>query len=227
VAGVTPRVVWQNDHPFIRLNTPALKGQHLLIKRVMDLVGAGVGMVLLSPVFLAIAVAIKLDSRGPIFFRQERVGLGGRRFRMLKFRSMRTGADQEKAKLQHLNQTGDPRLFKIPDDPRITRVGRFLRRWSLDELPQLWNVFRGDMSLVGPRPFFESDLATYEEHHFRRLGAKPGITGLWQVKGRSSVVDFEEVVRLDREYIERWSVGMDLKILAMTLPAVMRRTGAY
>jgi lipopolysaccharide/colanic/teichoic acid biosynthesis glycosyltransferase len=146
---------------------------------------------------------------------------------MLKFRTMREGADQEKAALAHLNHTGDPRLFKIPDDPRVTRLGRHLRRWSLDELPQLWNVFRGDMSLVGPRPFFESDLAGYAEHHFVRLRVKPGITGLWQVSGRSAVVDFEEVVRLDREYVSRWSLWLDLKILALTIPAVVRKVGAY
>jgi exopolysaccharide biosynthesis polyprenyl glycosylphosphotransferase len=227
VAGVTPHVLWRDGYPLIRLTAPALQGQQLFVKRVMDLASATLGLLVLSPLFALIAVLVKLDSSGPVFFRQKRAGLGGRQFQMLKFRTMRKGADAEKQGLAHLNQTGDPRLFKIPDDPRITRIGAFLRRWSLDELPQLWNVFRGDMALVGPRPFFEADLATYEEHHFRRLGAKPGITGLWQVKGRSSVVDFEEVVRLDREYIERWSVGMDLKILALTLPAVMRRTGAY
>jgi lipopolysaccharide/colanic/teichoic acid biosynthesis glycosyltransferase len=146
---------------------------------------------------------------------------------MLKFRTMRKGADAEKPALGHLNHTGDSRLFKIPDDPRVTRVGRILRRWSLDELPQLWNVLRGDMSLVGPRPFFESDLEDYQVHHFRRLAAKPGLTGLWQVSGRSNVVDFEEVVRLDRQYIEQWSIWLDLSILLRTLPAVLRRDGAY
>jgi lipopolysaccharide/colanic/teichoic acid biosynthesis glycosyltransferase len=137
------------------------------------------------------------------------------------------GADAEKEALAHLNLTGDRRLFKIPNDPRVTLLGAWLRRWSLDELPQLWNVLRGDMSLVGPRPFFESDLEDYEDHHFRRLGAKPGITGLWQVSGRSSVVDFEEVVRLDRDYIEQWSIWLDLWILLRTIPTVFQRTGAY
>jgi len=176
---------------------------------------------------LAIALAIKLDSPGPVLFGQMRVGLGGRRFRMLKFRTMRNGADAQKGSVAHLNHTGDSRLFKIPNDPRVTRLGRVLRRWSLDELPQLWNVLVGDMSLIGPRPFFEADLLGYEDHHFRRLGAKPGITGLWQVRGRSSVVDFEQVVRLDREYIEDWSLWLDLQILAGTVPAVLRRSGAY
>jgi lipopolysaccharide/colanic/teichoic acid biosynthesis glycosyltransferase len=140
---------------------------------------------------------------------------------------MRDGADAEKPLLAHMNHTGDSRLFKIPDDPRVTRAGAFLRRWSLDELPQLVNVLLGDMSLVGPRPFFESDLAAYDDHHFLRLAVKPGITGLWQVQGRSSIVDFEEVVRLDREYIENWTLWRDLKILSATMPAVFRRTGAY
>jgi len=145
----------------------------------------------------------------------------------MKFRTMRIGADGEKATLAHLNQTGDPRLFKIQNDPRVTRVGLWLRRWSIDELPQLFNVLLGDMSLVGPRPFFGTDLAMYEDHHFRRLGALPGITGLWQVNGRSTVVDFEEVVRLDREYIENWSLWLDVSILIRTLPAVVSRSGAY
>jgi lipopolysaccharide/colanic/teichoic acid biosynthesis glycosyltransferase len=189
--------------------------------------GSLIGLALVSPIALAAAVAIKLDSRGPVFFSQERVGFGGRVFRMLKFRTMRDGADAEKQTVAHLNQTGDPRLFKIRGDPRVTRVGAWLRRWSLDELPQLLNVLRGDMSLVGPRPFFQADLAGYSDHHYARLGAKPGITGLWQVSGRSSVVDFEEVVRLDSEYVDRWSHWLDVKILFRTVPAVVRRTGAY
>ena len=162
-----------------------------------------------------------------MFFSQERVGLGGRVFRFHKFRTMRQGADGEKAGMAHLNHTGDPRLFKIPNDPRVTRVGALLRPWSLDELPQLWNVLVGDMALVGPRPFFESDLAAYRDHHFSRLGAKPGITGMWQVNGRSDVVDFEEVVRLDRQYIDQWSLSLDFQIMAQTVPAVFRRTGAF
>ena len=133
----------------------------------------------------------------------------------------------QKQSVAHLNHTGDPRLFKIPDDPRVTWIGAWLRRWSLDELPQVWNVLVGDMSFVGPRPFFEEDLVGYNDRHFHRLGARPGIRGLWEVKGRSSVVDFEEVVRLDRKYIDRWSVALDIKILFLTIPAVVRRTGAY
>jgi len=227
VGRLHPTRVWYYRSPFVELTVPALRGHHLLLKRVIDLCGSVFGVILLAPALAIIGALIKLDSPGPIFFGQDRVGHGGRVFRMWKFRTMRDGADGEKDSVAHLNHTGDSRLFKIPNDPRVTRVGEWLRRWSLDELPQLWNVLIGDMSLVGPRPFFERDLAQYSDHHFVRLGAKPGITGLWQVKGRSSVVDFEEVVRLDREYIERWSIWLDLRILMATIPAVVRRTGAY
>jgi len=227
IAGVRPALVWHQDQPFFELGAPVLKASAVITKRVVDILGAAIGLVVLSPVLALIALAIKLDSPGPVFFTQDRAGLGGRRFRMLKFRTMRVGADAEKHSLSHLNHSGDSRLFKIPEDPRVTRLGALLRRWSLDELPQCWNVVRGDMSLVGPRPFFEADFASYQDHHFRRLDAKPGITGLWQVSGRSSVVDFEDVVYLDRQYIEQWSPWLDISIMFRTLPAVVRRTGAY
>ena len=227
IAGVRPALVWHQDQPFFELGAPVLKPSAVVWKRIVDVVGATSGLVLLSPVFLIIAAAIRIDSPGPVFFTQDRAGLGGRRFRMLKFRTMRLGADEEKTNLSHLNHTGDSRLFKIPQDPRVTRLGALLRRWSLDELPQCWNVLWGDMSLVGPRPFFEADFATYQDHHFRRLDAKPGITGLWQVSGRSSVIDFEDVVYLDRQYIEQWTFWLDVSIMFRTLPAVVRRTGAY
>jgi len=191
------------------------------------LIGATLGLVFLAPMLAAIAIIVKLDSPGPVLFAQKRVGLGGRAFRMLKFRTMRDGADSEQAGVASLNRSEDSRLFKIADDPRVTRVGRVMRRWSVDELPQLVNVLRGDMSLVGPRPFFESDLDDYEAHHFRRLAVPPGLTGLWQVSGRSDIVDFEEVVRLDRYYIEHWSLALDFRILARTLPTVVSRKGAY
>jgi lipopolysaccharide/colanic/teichoic acid biosynthesis glycosyltransferase len=199
----------------------------LLAKRCLDIAGASIGLLFTSPVMLAIAVLVTLDSPGTIFFVQTRVGFRGRPFRMLKFRTMREGAEAEKASVAALNQNDDPRLFKIAADPRVTRLGRVIRRWSLDELPQLYNVLMGDMSLVGPRPFFESDLDDYEAHHFRRLTVPPGLTGLWQVSGRSDIVDFEEVVRLDRHYIEHWSLALDLRILARTLPVVASRRGAY
>lgn len=222
-----PRLVWHHDQPFFELGAPVLKMSAVAMKRTTDILLASVFLALAAPVGLVLAAGIKLDSRGPIFFRQPRAGRGGRRFDMLKFRTMRVGADEEKTLLAHLNPSGDMRLFKIPADPRVTKFGWFLRRWSLDELPQLWNVLRGDMSLVGPRPFFESDFAAYEDHHFRRLDTKPGITGLWQVSGRSEVVNFEEVVFLDRQYIEQWSLWLDVSILFRTISAVMRRTGAY
>ena len=227
VAGVRASVARRGPYEFIQVGTPSLKLTQFIAKRLVDVAGAMAAFLVTLPLWILIGIAIKLDSSGPIFFRQERVGLGGRRFRMIKFRTMRCGADEEKPAVAHLNASGDLRLFKIPNDPRVSRVGGFLRRWSLDELPQFLNVIAGQMSLVGPRPFFERDFAEYEEHHFRRLGAKPGITGLWQVYGRSSVLDFEEVVRMDTDYIDRWSLWLDFRILAMTLPAVFKRTGAY
>jgi exopolysaccharide biosynthesis polyprenyl glycosylphosphotransferase len=230
VSGVVQRradLVWYDGHPFVELTVPAFRGWQLVLKRATDLIGAIIGLIVLSPLFAAVAIAIRVTSAGPVLFSQERVGYAGRVFRLLKFRTMRTDAEAMKATLGHLNVSGDPRLFKIPDDPRVTAVGRFLRKWSLDELPQLWNVLLGEMSLVGPRPFFESDLTDYLDHHFARLGAKPGITGLWQVEGRSAVTDFEEVVRMDRAYIERWSVLLDSWILLRTIPAVLRGRGAF
>jgi lipopolysaccharide/colanic/teichoic acid biosynthesis glycosyltransferase len=205
----------------IRLRVP-----QLAVKRAMDVGLTLIALLVLWPLLLLIAIAVRLDSPGPVFFRQVRAGVGGGPFGMLKFRTMRRGADAEKLALARLNQSGDTRLFKIPNDPRVTRVGRFLRRSSLDELPQLLNVLRGEMSLVGPRPFFPSDFADYERHHFERLHVLPGITGLWQVSGRSTVVDFEEVIRLDRAYIENWSVLQDVLILMRTFPAAFGR-GAY
>lgn len=222
-----PRALNGGDLRMLELTFPAARAGQDVVKRVFDIVAASLMLALLLPVVLVVALFIKLDSAGPVVFVQERVGQAGRVFRMLKFRTMRTGADAEKDGLSHLNHTNDPRLFKIPNDPRVTRVGARLRASSLDELPQLLNVIRGEMSLVGPRPFFERDLGAYDDHQFLRLAVKPGITGLWQVQGRSSIVDFEEVVRLDRRYIENWSLGLDLRILLSTIPAVMRRTGAY
>jgi exopolysaccharide biosynthesis polyprenyl glycosylphosphotransferase len=227
VYGLRPTLVWHHDQPFFELGSPVLKARALISKRIVDVVVSTIMLVLLSPLLLAIAIAIRLDSPGsPIFF-QNRAGLGGKRFRMIKFRTMREGADAAKQDLAHLNHTGDTRLFKIRDDPRTTRFGRMLRRWSLDELPQFVNVLIGEMSLIGPRPFFESDFQDYDDHHFRRLDAKPGITGLWQVSGRSELIDFEDVVFLDRQYIEQWSFWLDISILFRTIPAVLRRTGAF
>lgn len=195
----------------------------LVAKRALDLLGGFVALVVLLPVFAAIAVAIRLDSPGPVHFRQPRVGLHGRVFDVVKFRSMRVGAEAELARLRALNEI-DGHAFKITDDPRITRVGRFLRKTSLDELPQLWNVLRGQMSLVGPRPPLPDEVAGYDVWHRRRLSMKPGITGLWQIRGRREP-EFDRWVETDLEYIDSWSFWLDLKILARTVPAVINGEG--
>jgi len=195
------------------------------VKRITDLVVSAVGLALLAPLFLAVAVAIRLDSPGPTFYGQVRVGKDGRRFRMLKFRSMRKDADVLIAELLQRNEVVGP-MFKIRRDPRITRVGRFLRRYSLDELPQLINVARGEMSLVGPRPPTANEVERYEDWELGRLRAVPGITGLWQVSGRSEV-PFHDMVRLDLHYIRNWSFALDVEILLRTIPAVLTTKGAY
>ncbi len=195
------------------------------VKRPLDVVACSIGVLLLSPVFFIISLAIKLDSRGPVFFRQLRVGKDGHEFWFYKFRSMVVNAEEMKDKLMHLNELEGP-VFKISEDPRITRVGRFLRRTSLDELPQLINVLRGEMSLVGPRPPLPGEVKNYESWQRERLAVCPGLTCLWQVSGRNHI-GFTEWVRLDIEYIRRQSLGLDVKILARTLPAVISRKGAY
>jgi exopolysaccharide biosynthesis polyprenyl glycosylphosphotransferase len=211
---------------FLHLHSLRLDLPQMAIKRTMDVLLAAGVLVAIAPLMLLITIAIKLDSRGPVLFRQARMGVGGRRFQILKFRTMVVGADQQKASLLHLNQYADPRLFKIRHDPRITRLGRFLRKSSLDELPQLWNVLRGDMSLVGPRPCVPEEFEHYAPHHMERLFVVPGVTGPWQVSGRNSVLDFEEVVRLDSEYIRSWSLLRDVVILLKTIPALYGK-GAY
>ena len=195
------------------------------LKRAVDLVATSLGLLLISPLLLGIALAIKLDSPGPVFYRQERVGKHGRRFKMLKFRSMRPDADKLLVLLREHNEASGP-LFKMRSDPRVTRIGHALRRLSLDELPQLLNVLKGEMSLVGPRPPLPSEVAEYEDWQFGRLRAVPGITGLWQVSGRSEV-PFHDMVRLDLHYIRNWSLGLDLEILVRTIPAVLTSRGAY
>jgi exopolysaccharide biosynthesis polyprenyl glycosylphosphotransferase len=213
--------------PALHLHPVRLEAPSLLLKRVFDLVVAGIALPLLTPLIAAIALAIKIESPGPVFFRQTRVGLGGRRFTMWKFRSMYDGSDQQRTSLRQLNEYGSEHLFKVRDDPRITRVGRFLRRTSLDELPQLINVFLGDMSLVGPRPPLPSEVAEYRPHHFDRLSVVPGLTGPWQVGGRNLITDFERVVELERDYIRRWSLLLDAKIIYRTIGVVVRGEGAY
>jgi exopolysaccharide biosynthesis polyprenyl glycosylphosphotransferase len=194
-------------------------------KRTFDVVGSALGLVALSPLLALIALVIKLDSPGPVFFRQLRNGRSGRGFAIVKFRTMVAGAEAQRFALADLNQVDGP-LFKIKSDPRITRVGGFLRRYSLDELPQLWNVLRGDMSFVGPRPFVVHEAKQITGWAERRLETTPGITGLWQVLGRNDL-PFEEMVKLDYIYVTNWSLWWDVKILCQTIPVVFRRRGAY
>jgi exopolysaccharide biosynthesis polyprenyl glycosylphosphotransferase len=191
----------------------------LFLKRCMDVVGALVGLLITGVLFPVIALAIKLDSKGPVFFCQLRVGENGRIFRCCKFRSMCEDAENRKHQLIDRNKM-EGALFKIDEDPRITRVGRFLRKTSLDELPQFWNVLKGEMSLVGTRPPTPEEVRQYEDWHRKRISIKPGITGLWQVSGRNQIRNFDEVARLDIDYIEKWSFWLDLKILTKTLGKV-------
>lgn len=214
-----------NGVPLIAVRSPVIRGWTYRIKRGMDLGFAGLGLTLMAPLWGLIALAIRLDSPGPVLFRQERVGRDGRRFTCYKFRSMFDGADGSRRALWQHNEASGP-IFKMRADPRTTRVGRVIRRLSLDELPQLWNVLRGDMSLVGPRPPMPCEVAEYDDWHRRRLEIAPGLTGLWQVSGRSEL-SFDEMVLLDLFYAENWSLGLDLKILLRTVPTVLRGTGAF
>jgi exopolysaccharide biosynthesis polyprenyl glycosylphosphotransferase len=211
--------------PLFTLRPPVFEALDYALKRTFDLVLSCAGLILLSPVFLAISIAVKLSSHGPVIYRSVRPGIAGKPFFCFKFRTMREHADQIQADLEPLNeQTGA--LFKIRDDPRLTVVGRFLRRFSLDELPQLVNVVCGEMSLVGPRPLPMRDFDRLEEWHKKRYLVLPGITGLWQVSGRGEL-DFDDLVRLDFLYLERWSILLDLSILLKTIPAVLTRRGAF
>lgn len=198
-----------------------------LAKRVLDFVGALVLLVVLTPVvLLPVAVAVRLTSRGPVLFRQQRSGLNGRPFTMLKFRTMVTDAEQLQAELASFNEMDGP-VFKVSNDPRVTPLGRWLRKWSIDELPQLWNVLRFEMSLVGPRPLPVDEIRRINDPaHRRRLSVKPGLTCLWQISGRNDVSSFKEWVRLDLEYIDNWSLWLDLKILLKTIPVVLTGAGA-
>lgn len=222
--------------PMLRLFREPLSDAERFVKRASDLLISTVALILLSPVMAVLAAIIKLESRGSVFFRQERVGMDGRVFLCYKFRSMRAGADEsvhreayrrniEGSTEANAGDDAEPLFGKVKDDPRVTRVGRLIRRTSLDELPQLFNVLKGDMSIVGPRPPIPYEVEEYETRHRKRLDMKPGITGLWQVSGRSRLT-FEEMVRIDTYYIENWSLLLDIKIILLTLPAVLRGDGA-
>ncbi len=194
-------------------------------KRALDVCGSAVGLVLLSPLFILLVLAVRLSSRGPAFFVQERCGLGGQSFRFCKFRTMVVDAEARKAELAHLNEVSGP-AFKVSRDPRITRLGAVLRKLSLDELPQLWNVLKGDMSLVGPRPPTPDEVERYTPRQAQRLSVLPGITGLWQVSGRSQIADFDRWIDLDLDYARRWSLWLDLRILCKTVIVVILARGA-
>ena len=211
--------------PLFELRPPVFDGFDFVMKRTFDIAVATFLLVVLSPLLAACALLVRLSSRGPVVYRSSRPGIGGTPFACFKFRTMYTDADQRQADLESLNEASGA-LFKIKRDPRLTPVGRLLRRYSLDELPQLVNVVRGQMSLVGPRPLPQRDFQRLEDWHKKRYLVLPGITGLWQVSGRSEL-DFNDLVRLDFLYLERWSVFLDLSILVKTVPAVLARRGAF
>lgn len=223
----TSEIKMVNGIPTIRFRSPPIIGGDYWLKRLIDLAIASIVLILASPLFLLLAILIKLDSPGPVFYQQNRVGIKGHYFKVWKFRTMVHNAEVLQKQLEKHNEMQGGVMFKMKDDPRITRVGKFIRRYSLDELPQIINVFRGEMSLVGPRPFPLRDVEKFAEHHFIRQEVLPGITGLWQVSGRSDVVDFDDVFRLDMTYIQNWSVGLDFQILFMTIKAVLGKEGAY
>jgi exopolysaccharide biosynthesis polyprenyl glycosylphosphotransferase len=211
--------------PMLTISATPQDPLRLLIKRTIDVAIASIALLVLSPVLIISAMLVKLTSKGPLIFKQRRVGLNGRQFMLYKFRSMYSDAEERKKELEALNEASGP-VFKIRHDPRITPVGRSMRKYSIDELPQLWNVLRGDMSLVGPRPPVPEEVTKYERWQRRRLSMKPGITCLWQVSGRSQI-GFEEWMQLDLEYIDNWSLKLDAVILLRTMPAVILARGAH
>ncbi|MBN2097697.1 MAG: sugar transferase [Candidatus Omnitrophica bacterium] len=211
--------------PLLSFESTPEKLGHLLIKRLLDMIISTAGLIILSPLFLVIPLIIKATSPGPVFFRQQRSGLNGRRFNLYKFRTMTKDAEAKLSELLQYNEMNGP-AFKMENDPRLTKIGGFLRKFSLDELPQLWNVFRGDMSLVGPRPPIPKEVEKYDNWQRRRLSMRPGITCLWQANGRNRINDFSEWAKLDLEYIDNWSLGLDFKIIFKTVPAVLFAHGA-
>lgn len=213
--------------PCITFFPPVISGISFGLKRLFDVSFALLFVTLMSPIYMAIAIAIYFDSPGPIFYKQTRIGLHGAPFKVWKFRSMVANADQLQAQLEARNQTKDGVLFKVKDDPRITRFGHFIRQYSLDELPQLFNVILGEMSLVGPRPLPLRDVEKFKQHYFIRQDVLPGITGMWQISGRSDIDNFDDVLKLDLYYIQNWSIWLDLQILCRTFAAVLKKSGAY
>jgi lipopolysaccharide/colanic/teichoic acid biosynthesis glycosyltransferase len=191
-----------------------------IFKRILDIAGSGLGLLLLSPLLIAVAIAIRIDSPGSVIYKQKRIGLHGRKFNMYKFRSMRQDADAMLAELLAKNETNTG-MFKMFNDPRVTAVGRFIRKYSIDELPQLINVLKGDMSLVGPRPPIERELEHYENWHYFRFATLPGLTGVWQVSGRSRIKEFDTVVRMDYQYINEWNLLLDIRLILKTFPVVL------
>jgi len=211
--------------PFLTFTTTPSNETHLAMKRALDVAVSAVVLTLAAPVILVAALLIKLSSPGSILFKQRRIGLNGRMFTLYKFRTMIEDAHARRDEVAHLNEMNGP-AFKAKDDPRVTPVGRWLRRFSLDEIPQLWNVLKGDMSLVGPRPPIPEEVASYHRWHRRRLSMKPGLTCLWQISGRNDIADFDRWMKLDLQYIDNWSPSLDLKILLRTIPAVLSGKGA-
>jgi exopolysaccharide biosynthesis polyprenyl glycosylphosphotransferase len=211
--------------PLVTIKGISLTAGNILAKRAFDLAVACVGLILGLPIWLLIAAAVKLTSDGPVLYTQQRVGLHGGKFGMYKFRSMFVDADKRLSEVMAGNEASGP-LFKMRDDPRVTSVGRWLRKYSLDEIPQLINVIKGEMSLVGPRPPLPREVSSYSVHDWRRMEATPGMTGLWQVSGRSALT-FEEMIRLDLFYIENWSLSLDITLLFRTIPAVLFARGAF
>lgn len=239
--GVTARVVMDfykarntnsyvssmGTYPVITYHTISLNNYEMLLKRTMDIVGGLTGLILFSPIMLITAIAISLDSPGPVIFKQERVGMNGRHFKMYKFRSMYLDAEERKKELMAQNEIEGGFMFKIKDDPRITKVGKWIRKTSIDELPQFFNIVKGEMSLVGTRPPTLDEVGRYDRSHWRRISIKPGLTGMWQVSGRSEITDFEEIVKLDTKYIDNWSIWLDVRILFQTVSMVVCHKGAY
>lgn len=213
-------------YPVVTYHTVSLNKYNRTIKRIVDVIGSICGIILSSPIMLGVALAIKISSPGPVLFKQVRVGLNGRRFKIYKFRSMYIDAEERKKELMAQNELKSNLMFKMKDDPRITKVGKFIRKTSLDELPQFFNVLFGDMSLVGTRPPTVDEVEYYERWHWKRMSIKPGITGMWQVSGRSSITDFQKIVELDIEYISNWNVFLDIKILFKTVAVLLKREGA-